>query len=595
MKNAFFVLGAMPEDSSEKLKELFEEKQLFCDDDKDLEFAYLELINVKKRIKHEIGYFTSKTFKNFDKIFFDDTSDEQEIVIEDMCKAIIKVGKWFDLGIDDLFVKINNSREIAKFTQISDKDSLQDSISELRSEYILAVKKYFDYFKEKDIVLIFNNLVKEPNYMSFFVDDLLSIYESALQVSIENKEKTCLRKFKLVENGTNYFLDFDQIPSDFSDNINDFKKSLVIWDSYVQPLQVNSKNRGVQHEGSIKFASLLRNKVIDMCNESQESLQKLIKNPWGYGSLAKQTLVNKIVKSIEFTNYLIKILNILQSTFAEMVVFNERLQKDKEDFENLKEVLETVLTQLDPYKAFSRAVDNVKEDKIETSSKNNTKSESKNQSANDDAWSDAIRAVMAITIMISFVIMVIGFGILSNVLGVLSLIIGVISSLCAYKWGQSRIKLNTMKFVSIFFAIIVFIICCIAISISNKESFESRRYNLSNGTELTSSNFSTYFNINSNCSINSYSRIVKYTYSIYPKSSFHYSLNSNNPSSISITIGLNISSYYSSYEAPSEYKIYLILYKSNGYKTSSSKTYTISYSEKYWKDGVYSVFGTIYN
>lgn len=149
MKNAFEVLGATPEDSSEKLKELFDEKQLFCDDDKDLELAYSELINVKKRIKYEIRFFTSETFENFDKLIFDNADEEQEIVIEDMCKAIIEVGKWFDLGINDLFIKINESRKSAKFTPISNQENLQDSIDELRSECILAVKNILIILKKK--------------------------------------------------------------------------------------------------------------------------------------------------------------------------------------------------------------------------------------------------------------------------------------------------------------------------------------------------------------------------------------------------------------------------------------------------------------
>ena len=49
MKNAFFILGATPEDNADKLRELFEEKQLFFDDDSEINYAYTELTNLKKK------------------------------------------------------------------------------------------------------------------------------------------------------------------------------------------------------------------------------------------------------------------------------------------------------------------------------------------------------------------------------------------------------------------------------------------------------------------------------------------------------------------------------------------------------------------
>lgn len=523
MKNAFWVLGATPEDSSEKLKELFDEKQLFCDDDKDLELAYSELINVKKRIKHEIRFFTSETFENFDKLFFDNADEEQEIVIEDMCKAIIEVGKWFDLGINDLFIKINESRKSAKFTPISNQENLQDSIDVLRSECILAVKKYFDYFKEKDIVLLFNTLVKQDDYMSFFVDDLLSIYEDALRNSIEKKEKDCSKKFELIEQDANSFLDDDDLSLDFSDKINNFKKSLLSWDKIVQPLQVNFANRGGQHEISIKFASTLRNKVINMCNKSQESLQGHINYTLSYDNSAKQEFVNKTVQSINFIDYLMTVLNILQLSFAEIDVFNERLKKDRNDFENLKKDLNKILDQIDPYNVYRNKFNKkserkqVSERSYNTSS--NTYSNRSSSSSTDKTWTVAIRWIMGITILISLIGTIVSFTSGSGAIGAVSLIVFVVSSICAYKWGQCDIKLDTMKSLSIVLALVMFIICIVSVSIEPKK-FEG---------SLNTNNFEEAFNIS--YSVSSSGTI---TYTISEKND--YSDNYNSSYEISVTI-----------------------------------------------------------
>ncbi|HBF15564.1 MAG TPA: hypothetical protein DDW30_07810 [Clostridiales bacterium] len=119
-----------------------------------------------------------------------------------------------------------------------------------------------------------------------------------------------------------------------------------------------------------------------------------------------------------------------------------------------------------------------------------------------------------------------------------------------------------------------------------------------NGIKLTPSNFETYFNFSSSCSVtrSSYNSngTAIYSYYISPKSSFRYSGNSDNPSSITVTIGLDISSISTSYGSPSEYKITVTLYKSSGYSASGTKTVTIGSYERYWIDGIYSVDGKIY-
>ena len=203
MQDAFKLLGATPLDNAEKLRELFENKQLFVDDDKEINLAYSELTNLKKRIKHEIRYYSKTTFSKFNKLFVDNNEDEQSMALEDMCSVIIKVGKWFDGDINKIFSKINADRAVAKFSPVGSVESVQDEINEMKNNCISAVKKYFEYLQEKDLIALFTMLVSQEKYMSFFVDELLAHYEIALKESIEKKEKASLNKFKKIENQSN--------------------------------------------------------------------------------------------------------------------------------------------------------------------------------------------------------------------------------------------------------------------------------------------------------------------------------------------------------------------------------------------------------
>ena len=146
MRNAFDILGATPLDDTSKIRELFEEKQLFTDDESEISFAFTELTNIKKRIKHEIEYFSKDAFKDFNDIFVNE-DEEQELVLEDVCDAIITIGKWFDRNTDEIFDEINNNRQIANFSLISNKEVVYDAIQTMKENWILDIKQYFDYLK----------------------------------------------------------------------------------------------------------------------------------------------------------------------------------------------------------------------------------------------------------------------------------------------------------------------------------------------------------------------------------------------------------------------------------------------------------------
>lgn len=602
MKNAFLILEATPDDSADKLMELFEEKQLFLDDDTEINYAYNELINLKKRIKHEIRYFSKDKFEKFNNIFINGVEDKKEFVIDDMCVAIIQVGKWFDLGIDDLFNTINESRKAAKFSPIGNSELVQDATNELKTECIMAIKKSFDYLKEKDIILLFNTLVEKEDYISFFIDDLLSIYEDILRDTILKKEQICTKKFELIEKEANLFNDNDELSMDLSSMVTEFKKALNSWDKIVQPLQINFANRGAQHELSVNFAAIIRNKVIDICNKSQERLTKLITFGLYYNS-AKQKFVDKLVFSKDFVDILIKILDVLMSVFAEIEVFAERLKKDKSDFKKLKEDLSKMINQIDPYGSYrSKSERKLEKQKSQvytydesndgyeryTYSKNKTTSSA---SENEETWKTAIRWIIGIVILVSGIGSIVNFSSGTPALGVFLLIICVTTIICAYQWGQLNIKFDTMKVLSVVMAVITALFCIISASVNGEDD---NGYSNSDGVYLTTYNFDTYFYLSSDCEVTSGTyRKAEYSYSIYPKSSFDYS-DSDNPYSITVTIGLDITSTSTATGNPDEYKIYVTLYKSNGYRASGTRTYNIGTYEKYWDDGIYSVSGTIY-
>lgn len=680
MRNAFDILGATPLDDASKIRELFEEKQLFADDESEISFAFTELTNIKKRIKHEIEYFSKDTFKDFNDIFVNE-DEEQELVLEDVCGAIITIGKWFDRNTDEIFDEINNNRQIASFSLISNKEVVYDAVQTMKENCILEIKQYFDYLKEKDIVSLFNILVLQDNYSSFFIDELLNHYEAVLKETIDKKAKLCSNKFDLIKADARSFIDNNNLDENFKVHITEFKKALNAWDKIVQPLQINCENRGMEHPTSSDFIHILRNDVIEMCNDSQTKLTDIIKTlSYDYG--ARNRFINRAYKSVDFIDLLTEILNVLLNVFKEITVVAERLKQDKQDFANLKAELNKIINTADPYHY----------QKPRTPSFASNTNASSNSSGGfipstprktvsvEDKWEIAVKWIFGLVIALSFIL---GIVFLSNEMtggGAVLIILGIVASIVAYQWGQLNISFNPARVTSIVLACIMTLTIIITASVGSGSSGSSsgssggnyatsytitlnkqggyggsssvkayygdempyatkpsksgytfegyftstngkgtKYYNsdmnsvrdwdckyddtlyaywveIDDSITLTSSNFENYFTLTSSCSTSSsgYSTTATYEWSIKPKSSFYYN-NSKNPSSISVTIGLDISFLSSSYGTPSEYKIYVTLYKSQGYKASGSKTYSIASNERYWIDGIYAASGKIYD
>lgn len=571
MKNAFIILGATPNDGAEKLRELYEEKQLFADDDKILNTAYTELTNVKKRIIHEIKYFSKDAFEEFDNIFIENEDDEQEMVIEDICSSIIKVGKWFDQETDNLYDKINEAREKSGFALIGDNEVISTAVNTLKDETIIAVKKYFDYWEQKDIVSLFNILVEQEDYMSFFIDDLLIHYENLISETIEKKANSCKTKFDLIKNNSDSFIENGLIDEDFSNNITSFKKALNAWDKLVQPLQVNYQKRGAQHPSSLDFVHSLRNSVIEMCNKSQEDLTGLL-DKMQYDYSAKQTFVTKLGNSAEYIELLTKILDTLLQVFKEIDIVAERIKNDKKDFEKLKESIEELDNKIQPFKP--RVSSNSWQNSSTTTKSNNLSS---NKDPNYNTWEKVIKGLMGFTIIAAIIMMIVSFAKGFTIGGVLSIIVGIVAWIVASKWGSGDISHDTMKATSVILAIVMFIVSIVSIVNSQPPT-----------GELNTSNFGRAFNTSFTSSTSQYYGGTLY-YDISPKTDA-YANNSSSSNTITIVVKYSFTggSGYSQ-------NVTITLYKSKGYKASGSTKITAkSFTYKNKSTSIVSVSGYVY-
>lgn len=353
MKNAFEILGATPNDDNERLQELFEEQQLLADDVTEIELAYAELSNPKKRIAHEVAYFADKSLRNYVSLVKNEFTERP--YVSETARIIVDAGLFLESASDELFEQINSSRLISDFPSIEEID-LTSIIEELNNEYVSLGATYFDGISEKSLVSIFNAIVKIEDYQSYFIDDLIEHYRLKIKESLQDKEDKCRESFDEVERYCDRFNNEGVLAlSHFvTQKANQFVTGLKEWDKLAQPLQVNMQYHGGEDEESSSFVHNIRNRVIDIVNDTQEVIVRLLNslnqsNSYNAYITRYQVmqLPNKLKHSITIIDVMLTIINGLISVFSELDVAAEQLKKDKSDLEGLRSTLSNLNNQIE--------------------------------------------------------------------------------------------------------------------------------------------------------------------------------------------------------------------------------------------------------
>ena len=351
--NAFELLGATPSDTIETLQELLDEKELLSDDVAAVQSAYADLTNPKKRLIHEISYLRAKDFAEFKKLVFHEYVEFPSI--KEVAQILVNMGLWFDSDNDELFDDINASREESGFVTIEDDTTIIKAVNDLRNDCLQAANNYLDNLKETSLVGVFNQIVKIGEYKSFFVDELIAHYELIISESLQKKENECRDSFESIEKSCSSFNNGSPLSPYLKTQISEFEKKLKSWDNYAQPLQVNMQRHGGQHEASERLVCDIRNKMIDLCNRSQESLSKMLDvltriSNLGSGYMGlydiREKLPQKLLDSVVFLDDLILLTDILTSAFAEVEFTAEQLKKDKTALLDLRKTISSLNDQV---------------------------------------------------------------------------------------------------------------------------------------------------------------------------------------------------------------------------------------------------------
>jgi hypothetical protein len=290
--NPFFLLGATTRDDRRKIVALAEEKSFEIDHDVcqkarsdltnprirlNLEMAWLPGVSPKKttqlmeqlkqdpmsvRLESELP---SLAHANLMAAAFDAVNDKFDL--EDLSNFIQEMAYIVDdITVDEIIHNINEDRTVSGFPEISARNQVEAELSERKHYFKNVVKESINRLPSQSLVEVMilavdTATMNGEEHAPELIDELVDAYEietlDFLQKEVENVYKLIKKIRDFAPSGENVVTPLVEKLEVVASN----------WDKVAQPIQLNAKARGIEHEMSKELAYSLRNLCIDLFNE----------------------------------------------------------------------------------------------------------------------------------------------------------------------------------------------------------------------------------------------------------------------------------------------------------------------------------------
>lgn len=297
-QNPFALLGVTIRDDRRRIVELAEEKSLELDHDacqkarSDLtsprtrlsaEMAWLPGVSPRKAsqllsalqtdpmsIRQESGLPTLAQLNLIAAVFEAvDGNDSAVYVAEFITEMAYLVD---DLLADEVLRDINEDRSVSGFPEVRGVDQVEAEISERKRYYRNAIKDALNRLSSVSLVDAMTAAIDDAtcggeDHAPELIDDLVDSYsvetKGFLQKEAENAQKLIKAARELASSG-------ESVVKPIVDNLEAVARN---WNKVAQPIQLNAKARGIDHEPSHELAYSIRSLAIDLFNEHDMLIQ----------------------------------------------------------------------------------------------------------------------------------------------------------------------------------------------------------------------------------------------------------------------------------------------------------------------------------
>ena len=292
--NPFYLLKANPQDNRRKLLELADEAAFEIDSIKANESRSI-LANPRKRLEAEISFFPGNTNIENKKIFnFIKTKndldnlqniwglntlsyanlianliDKNNSDFENIYLIRLLIKTFNDFDISEIKILINQDRSISRFPEIENNKDVEDQINSRKSFYLGCIKKYTSVLKLNIYSSLLISLLeeskasKEPILLSGLVDSFELQFKQYV-LTEEEKVTSIIENIQLMISRQ-----YDQ--SALKKSVIRLNKELREWDKLVQPIQLSTQKRGLEHIQSKNLGLKVRNLALELNNTHGET------------------------------------------------------------------------------------------------------------------------------------------------------------------------------------------------------------------------------------------------------------------------------------------------------------------------------------
>lgn len=329
-KNSFAIIDATTRDDRRRILELAEEKSFISDPDL-CSKARADLTNPRNRLSAEISWLpcvSPKRTKELLKILHDNPNSLLgKLEIEPLARANLMasamefIGDDFDtaewskwiltfaqtfeqIDPEKTLRHINEDRAVSGFPEITDISLVIKELSDRRHSYNESIKQALNRLPSSNLLDVMTTVVdistkSGTQHAATLVDDIVDKYQietqGQLQAGAENILKLIEGARQLAPKGESGIMPI----------IEAIGKSVRSWDRIAQPIQLNFKSRGLDHDASLELGVAIRDLAIEITNE--------------HGMLEPTTVLTDLLKEV----------------FAELPEFAAKLDEDAAALENL--------------------------------------------------------------------------------------------------------------------------------------------------------------------------------------------------------------------------------------------------------------------
>lgn len=295
-ENPFYILGATTRDNRQKIQELVDEKSLSLDMSVCTE-ARAVLTNPRRRLSAELAWFPGVSIRQTktiikeleDKELSYDTLDHLsslagvnvvlsyldsgvKLTAKNLENAIFTLARSYEsIKPETVMNMINEDRTISGFPEVTDLSVIQEELTELKNNAIHVLQQAMASLNletaNKVMLHLMERVQKEKATYSLLDDVIDQVYVMIVQKDKDSIESKVIDAIKKIENAMDKKATSKATLNKLADEL---LEELEAFDNIMQPIQLSTQRRGLEHDLTREIARKVENLTVEMIKKTRD-------------------------------------------------------------------------------------------------------------------------------------------------------------------------------------------------------------------------------------------------------------------------------------------------------------------------------------